>query len=149
VYANPNGFNVTPDFELTPGTHKVAVAGTTAAGASFNTGWSFNTSAGATPNSITSLSPGPGAKVPSNFTIHGHTIAGSHVHVVAEGSTSALGGLLQVGTGTFQTDVTADGSGNFSAPVAINAVGGGQVRVIITSTSPSGAAIERQLVYSS
>jgi len=44
VYANPSGFNVTPDFELTPGTHKVTVSGTTAAGASFTTGWSFSTS---------------------------------------------------------------------------------------------------------
>jgi methionine-rich copper-binding protein CopC len=149
VYANPNGFNVTPGFELTPGSHKVSVTGTTAAGESFNTGWSFSTSAGATPNYINALSPGPGAKVSGNFTVRGRTIAGSKVHVVAEGSTTALGGLLQVGTGTFQTDVTADGSGNFSVPVAVNAVSGGQVRVILTSTSPSGAAIERQLVYSS
>jgi hypothetical protein len=149
VYANPNGFNVTPTFELTPGSHKVAVTGTTAAGASFSTGWSFSTSAGASPNSITNVSPGPGAKVSGNFTLRGHTLAGSKVHVVAEGSASTLGGLLQVGTGTFQTDVNADGNGNFSVPVAVNAVPGGQVRVIITSTSPSGAAIERQLVYSS
>lgn len=149
VYANPNGFNVTPDFELTPGSHKVTVTGNTAAGATFNTGWSFSTSAGAAPNFINNLSPGPGAKVSGNFTIRGRTIPGSRVHIVAEGSASALGGLLQIGTGTFQTDVTADGNGNFSAPVAVNAVAGGQVRVIITSTSPSGAALERQVVYSS
>jgi hypothetical protein len=71
------------------------------------------------------------------------------VHIVASGEASALGGLLQIGTGTFQTDVTADSSGHFSAPIALNAVSGGQVRVLITTTSPGGAALERQVVYSS
>jgi hypothetical protein len=149
VYANQNGFNVTPNFELVPGTHHVAVSGTTTAGPNFNTGWSFQTAAGAAPNTLSIVSPGPGAKVPSQFTIRGRTQPGSHVHVVASGEASALGGLLQVGTGTFQTDVTADANGNFSAPIALNAVSGGQVRVLITTTSPSGASLERQIVYSS
>lgn len=148
VYANTNGFDVTPNWELIPGTHHVAVSGSTAAGSSFSTGWSFNTSAGAAPNFISSVSPSPGTKVSSNFTLRGKTLAGSHVHIVASGEASTLGGLLQIGTGTFQTDVTADAGGNFSAPIALNAVSGGQVRVIITSTSPSGASLERQLVYS-
>lgn len=149
VYANTNGFDVTPNFELAPGTHKVALTGTTAAGASFNTGWSFVTSAGAAANYINSLSPSPGAKVNSTFTIRGRTIPGSKVHVVATGTAAALGGLLQIGTGTFQNDVTADGNGDFSMQIGLNAVSGGQVRVILTSTSPSGASIERQVVYSS
>ena len=149
VYANQSGFDVTPNWELAPGTHRVTVSGATAAGPSFNTGWSFTTSAGAAPNFISNIAPGPGSKVSSNFTLRGHTLAGSHVHIVAAGEASAFGGLLQIGTGTFQTDVTADGSGNFSAPIALNASSGGQVRVIVTSTSPSGASIERQLVYSS
>lgn len=148
VYANSNGFDVTPNWELTPGTHHVAVSGTTTAGASFNTGWSFNTAAGAAPNSISNITPSPGSRVSSNFTLSGHTIPGSSVHIVASGQASALGGLLQVGTGTFQTDVTANGNGYFSTQIALNAVSGGQVRVIITSTSPSGASLERQLVYS-
>ncbi len=149
VYANANGFDATPDFELSPGTHHVTVSGSTATGASFNTGWSFNTTAGAAANYINRLRPGPGAKVGGNFTISGHTIPGSQVHIVASGTATTLGGLLQIGTGTFQTDVTADGNGNFTTSVGLNAVSGGQVRVIITSTSPSGAAIERQIVYSS
>lgn len=148
VYANPNGFDVTPNWELTPGTHHVTVSGTTAAGATFNTGWSFNTAAGAAANFLRNLSPGPGSKVSSSFTLSGTTVAGSHVHIVASGEATALGGLFQVGTGTFQTDVTADGSGNFSAPIGLNAVSGGQVRVIITTTSPGGASLERQVVYS-
>ncbi|HEY9179291.1 MAG TPA: stalk domain-containing protein [Candidatus Baltobacteraceae bacterium] len=149
VFANTNGFNVTPNWELVPGTHHVAVSGTTAAGASFSTGWSFSTSAGAAANFIRSISPAPGSRVGSSFTLSGKTLPGSHVHIVASGEASALGGLFQIGTGTFQTDVTADGNGNFSAPIGLNAVSGGQVRVIITTTSPGGASLERQLMYSS
>ncbi len=148
VYANPNGFDVTPNWELVPGTHHVAVNGTTTAGAGFNSGWSFTTGAGAAPNYVRNVSPGPGSRVGSSFTLNGTTVPGSTVHVVASGEATALGGLLQVGTGTFQTDVTADGNGNFSVPISLNAVSGGQVRVIITTTSPSGASLERQLVYS-
>lgn len=148
VFANTNGFNVTPNFELTPGTHRVRVSGTTSAGASFNTGWSFSTAAGSAANYIQNIAPGPGTRVGNSFTLTGRTIAGSTVHVVANGVSGALGGLLQIGTGTFQNDVTADGNGNFSLPIALNSVSGGQVRVIVTSTSPSGASIERQIVYS-
>lgn len=149
VYANPNGFDVTPGFALQAGSHRVSVSGSTAAGANFNTGWSFSTSGGAGANSITNLRPGAGANVGSNFTLRGQTQPGSHVHIVASGSAGALGGLLQIGTGTFQTDVTADGNGFFSAPIALNAVSGGQVRVIITSTAPNGSAVEQSVVYSS
>ncbi|HZZ65130.1 MAG TPA: copper amine oxidase N-terminal domain-containing protein [Candidatus Baltobacteraceae bacterium] len=148
VYANPNGFDVTPNFQLPPGTHHVAVSGTTAAGAQFNTGWSFTTAGGASPNRINYISPPAGSRVGSNFTLTGHTRPGSHVHIVASAAAN-IGGLLQVGTGTFQTDVTADGSGNFSAPIALNSVSGGQVRVIVTSSAPDGSAVEQSIVYSS
>jgi len=149
VYSSANGFDVTPDFELTPGTHRVRVTGTTSGGAGFNTGWSFNTAAGATANYLRNVSPGPGTKVGNSFTLAGHTLPGSRVHIVASGVAGELGGLLQIGTGTFQNDVTADSNGNFSLPISMPSVSGGQVRVIITSTSPSGASIERQIVYSS
>jgi hypothetical protein len=148
VFANTNGFNVTANWELVAGTHHVSISGTTAAGPTFNTGWSFNTSAGAAANYIRNISPSPGTKVGSSFTLSGTTIPGSTVHVVASGEATAFGGLFQIGTGTFQTDVTADANGNFSTQVALNAVSGGQVRVILTTTSPGGAALERQLVYS-
>jgi Copper amine oxidase N-terminal domain len=148
VYANANGFDLTPNFELAPGSHKVVVTGRTAAGATFNTGWSFDTAAGSAANYIRNIAPGPGTKVGSSFTLTAKTTPGSKVHVVASGVAGALGGLLQVGTGTFQNDVTADGNGNFSVPISLAAVSGGQIRVIVTSTSPSGASIERQIVYS-
>lgn len=148
VYANTNGFNVTPNWELTPGSHHVAVTGATAAGANFNTGWSFSTAAGTAANYLRNINPGPGAKVGSSFTLTGTTVPGSHVHVVASGEASAFGGLFQIGTGTFQTDVTADGSGHFDAPIALNAPSGGQVRVLVTTTSPGGASLERSITYS-
>lgn len=149
VYANPNGFDVTPSWELAPGTHRVAVTGTTAAGANFRTGWSFSTAAGASANFIRNLSPGPGSRVGNQFTLSGTTLPGSQVHIVASGQASELGGLLQLGTGTFQTDATADSNGRFSASIGLPAVSGGQVRVIVTTTSPNGASLERNLVYSS
>lgn len=148
VYANPNGFNVTANFELYAGTHRVTVSGTTVSGATFSRSWTFYTQAGAAANFINRFSPSPGSRVGGSFTISGHTLPNSRIHIVATGESTALGGLLQIGTGTFQTDVQADGNGNFSAPVALNAVSGGQVRVILTSTSPGGASIERQIIYS-
>jgi hypothetical protein len=149
VYANQSGFDVTPNFELAPGSHHVGVSGSTAAGPSFNTGWSFTTTGGVAPNYLNNIHPGPGSSVGSNFTLSGTTLPGSRVHIVASGSASALGGLFQISTGTFQTDTTADGAGHFSAGIGLNAVSGGQVRVIITSTSPGGASVERSIVYSS
>ena len=147
VYANTNGFDVTPGFELVPGSHRVTVSGTTAAGATFSRSWTFSTSAGASANVINRLSPPAAAKVGGSFTLSGHTLPGSSVHIVAQGSATALGGLFQIGTGTFQTDTTADSNGNFSAPISLNTAPGGSVTVIITSTSPSGASIERRIVY--
>ncbi len=91
VYANQNGFDVTPNWELVPGTHHVSVTGSTTAGPSFRTGWSFSTSAGAAANFIRSLTPSPGSKVSSSFTLNGNTIPGSQVHIVASGEASALG----------------------------------------------------------
>lgn len=148
VYANANGFDVTPRSALSAGTHSVRVTGTTQAGASFDQSWSFTTQNGATTNFIRNLSPGAGGHVSSNFTITANTLPGSHVHIVAGGAAS-LGGIFQVGTGTFTTDVTADSSGRFTAPISVNAVSGGQVRVIIQSTSPDGSSVERSVVYGS
>lgn len=148
VYANTNGFDVSPDFALSPGSHSVNVTGTTASGASFSTGWSFSTSSGAAANVLNRISPSAGSQVRSGFTLSGHTRPGSAVHIVASGEASALGGLLQVGTGTYQTDATADSSGNFSVSIPMSTTSGGQLRVIVTSTAPDGSSVERSIVYS-
>lgn len=147
VYANSNGFDVTPSSPLSASGHRVTVTGTTQAGASFSTGWSFRTTSSTAENYIRAIAPAAGATVGSNFTITGRTLPNSSVHIVASGEANAFGGLLQIGTGTFQTDVNADGNGVFSAQIAINAPSGGQVRVIMQSTAPGGASVERSLTY--
>ncbi len=148
VYANANGFDVTPRAPLTQGSHRVGVSGTTQAGASFSTGWSFTTGSASGTNAISNISPAPNTTVGGSFTLKGHTLPNSHVHIVASGQASAFGGLLQVGTGTFQTDTTADANGNFSANIATNATSGGQLRVLIQSTAPNGSSAERSITYS-
>jgi hypothetical protein len=148
VYANANGFDVTPSFQLAAGTHKVQVNGTTQAGASFSRSFTFVTGGSASSsNSISNLSPQPGASVTSNFTLKGKTAPNSVVHVVASGQTSAFGGMLQIGEGTFQSDVNADANGLFTVPIALNAVSGSQIRVVIQSTAPGGASAEKSITY--
>lgn len=148
VYANANGFDVTPSFQLAAGSHKVDVSGVTEAGNSFDRSWSFVTGGSASSsNYVQNLSPQAGSTVGSNFTLSGKTVPNSLVHVVASGEANAFGGLLQIGTGTFQTDVHADGNGVFTARIALNAVSGGQVRVLLQSTAPGGASAERSITY--
>ena len=148
VYANANGFDVTPSSPLSQGSHRVHVSGTTQAGDNFNTGWSFTTGAASTNNFIGGISPSPNASVGGNFTLTGRTLPNSHVHVVASGESSAFGGLLQVTTGTFQTDTTADANGRFSINIAAAGGNGGQLRVLLQSTAPNGASVERSITYS-
>ena len=148
VYANANGFDVTPRAPLSQGSHRVRVSGTTQAGASFSTGWSFSTGAASSTNYVNVVSPAPNSKVSGNFTLKGRTLPNSRVHVVASGEASAFGGLLQVGTGTFQSDATADSNGNFSMSIATNAPPGTQLRVLLQSTAPNGSSVERSLTYS-
>jgi hypothetical protein len=145
--ASSTSFNVTAPFPLNPGTHTVRTTGATAAGASFDTGWSFTTGAGATNNVLNNISPPNGSTVGSSFTLSGHTRAGAAVHVAATASATAFG-IIPIGTGTFQTDVTADGNGYFSVPVSINTTTGGHVTVIITSTASNGSSVSRTLNYS-
>ncbi len=149
VYTNASGFDVTPGFALDPGNHNVTVSGTTSNGSPFNTGWSFytsNTASGAAQNYIVNVSPAPNTRTGSSFTLSGRTLPNSKIHIVATG-TSTIGGLFQVGTGTFQSDVTADSNGYFNVPISLSVLGGGQIRVILTSVSPNGASVENQVVY--
>ncbi|MHB8179153.1 MAG: copper amine oxidase N-terminal domain-containing protein [Vulcanimicrobiaceae bacterium] len=148
VYANANGFNVTAPYALNNGRHYVHVTGTTQAGANFSAGWGFRGGSVSSANYIQNLQPQPGAVLPTNFIFSGRTLPGSQVHIVATGETPAFGGLIQIGTGTVQADATADANGMFSANISINAVHGGTVRVLIQSTAPSGASIERSFNYS-
>jgi hypothetical protein len=145
--ASANSFNVTAPFPLNPGSHTVRVTGNTVAGATFDRGWSFTTAAGATSNALNNISPPDGSTVGSSFTLSGHTRPGAAVHVAATASATAFG-IIPIGTGTFQTDVTADGNGDFSVPVNLNTTSGGHVTVIVTSTQSNGSSVSRTLNYS-
>ncbi|HVS47259.1 MAG TPA: copper amine oxidase N-terminal domain-containing protein [Verrucomicrobiae bacterium] len=148
VYANNNGFDLTPPQPLQAGSHRVRVSGTTQAGAAFATGWTFATTATINgENFIRAIRPGNGSTVGGQFTITGRTMPGATVHAVATGQTGAVGGIFQIGTGTYQTDVTADGNGFFSVPIAINVFAGGLVRVVLQSTSAAGSSLESTLTY--
>jgi hypothetical protein len=147
VYANSGGFDVTPSFALGTGNHQVNVTGTTQNGASFNTGWSFQTGSASRTNFIRGVSPTTDSRVQSTFNLSGRTMPGSQVHIVASGQASALGGLIQVGTGTYQTTVQADGNGSFNASIALSNVQGSQVRVMIQSTAPDGSSRETSYNY--
>ncbi len=148
VYANANGFDVTPPTPLSPGSHHVMVTGTTAAGASFRTGWNFTIGNSSARNYLRGISPGPGSRVSPTFTFSGNTLPGSQVHIVASAEASAFGGLLQLNAGSYQTTVQADNNGNFSTQVTLNNVGGAQVRVIVQAIAPDGTSIERSFTYS-
>jgi hypothetical protein len=104
---------------------------------------------GASTNSLRITGPPAGAQVGGNFTLTGHTVPGAAVHVAARASAQVISGVFSVGTGTFSNDVTADGNGNFSVPITLNTVSGGQVQVVVTSTAPNGASVQRAITYGS
>lgn len=149
VYVNSNGFDVTPSSPLSIGSHRVRVTGSTQAGASFSTGWRFNVgSSSSSSNFLRGIQPPSGSRVSSSFNFSGRTAPGAQVHIVATGSAAALGGILQIGTGTFQNTVQADGNGVFSLGITLNDVNGSQVRVIVQSVAPNGASVEGSYTYS-
>ncbi|HEY8297467.1 MAG TPA: copper amine oxidase N-terminal domain-containing protein [Candidatus Baltobacteraceae bacterium] len=148
VYLNGGGtaFYFTPRNMLSSGSHTVHLTGTTAAGAGFDRQWSFSTQNGVSQNFVHLTSPGAGTKVGSSFTLRGTTLPNSKVHIIATGVANL--GPIPIGTGSFQVDTTADANGRFSQQVQVNAFGGGQVRVLIQSQSPDGAAAELPVLYS-
>ncbi len=97
-------------------------------------------------NFIRVTAPSAGAKVGANFTLSGVTRAGSTVAIEATGR-AVVGGVIPVGSGTFQNSTTADANGNFSVQVHIVPIPGGSAHILIRSTSPSGVARERNVTY--
>jgi hypothetical protein len=99
-------------------------------------------------NILNRLSPAANSQVGGSFTLSGHTRPGSTVHIVAQSTSAALGGIFQVPRGNYAIDTTADGNGNFSVPISLRVVSGGSIRVQLTSTSPNGVTITRTIAYS-
>jgi Copper amine oxidase N-terminal domain len=144
-YVSANDFLFTPTFDLPTTQHTVRITGNSSSGVAFNRGWNFSsgTNTGgnySVNNYLNNLNPAPNTTVGSNFTVYGTTIPNSAVHIAATGS-ALLGGIFQVTSGTYTADTNADGNGNFSQAISLNAVSGGAVTVRITSIAPgTGAA---------
>ncbi|GAC1506350.1 MAG: hypothetical protein NVS1B14_11730 [Vulcanimicrobiaceae bacterium] len=97
-------------------------------------------------NFIRVTAPSPGAKVGADFTLSGVTRAGSTVAIAATGR-ALVGGVVPVGSGTFQNSTIADANGVFSVAVHIIPIPGGTAHITIRSTSPSGVVHVRNVTY--
>lgn len=134
-----SGFLFTPGYSLIPGSHTVRVTGRATNGINFDQSWSFTSGATASSNYVTNLSPSNGSTVGNTFTISGTTLPNSTVHVVVTPQ-AVFGGMFTVSTGTYVTDVHADGSGNFQQTVNVTTASGGTVSVRLTSIAPHTGA---------
>ncbi len=147
TYASPTSFYVTPDYQLSLGRHTVTVSGTTQNGQSFTRSWEFTARNATGANFINDIRPAPNSGgVGNNFTLVGATLPGSSIHVVAQ-ATQTLIGIFPIGSGTYQTDARASAGGTFRIPISLSGNSGNQIRLLIRSTSPSGASITRQVTY--
>jgi len=142
---SPRGFTYAPRSPLQAGEHTVRVTGTDTNGQPFNRGWRFSSGTStALAGQITNVRPGDGAVVPRSFTITGHTTPGARVNIqigAASGGANTIGGLIGAILGgggnqgsTASFTVNADGNGDFSQPVSINAPSGTQLAIAINAT---------------
>ncbi len=137
AYVSAQDILFTPSYNLTAARHTVEVIGKSSNGVGFDRSWAFNSGGSAANIPLNNLTPQDGSTVSSTFTVSGNTTAYARVHIAATAS-ALFGGILRVGTGTYSTDVVADGNGNFSAQVSLAAAtSGGNVSVRITSVDPN------------
>jgi hypothetical protein len=157
---SPRGFSYAPRSPLQAGEHTVRVTGTDTSGGSFNRGWRFASGTStATAGQITNVRPANGATVPNQFTISGHTSPGARVTITigaATGNTSTIGGLIGAILGgggnqgnTASYTVNADGNGDFSQGVSVNAPSGTRLAIAINAIDPqtgaSGTPVQEQV----
>jgi hypothetical protein len=142
---SPRGFTYAPRSPLQAGAHTVRVTGTDTNGQPFNRGWRFSSGTStALAGQITNVRPADGSVVPRAFTITGHTTPGARVNIQigsAAGGANSIGGLIGAILGgggnqgsTASFTVNADGNGDFSQPVSINAPSGTQLAIAINAT---------------
>jgi hypothetical protein len=141
---SPRGVVFSPPSDLQSGRHDVRVFGTDSNGLPFDGRWTFASGTSVVSNTITDLRPANGANVHGQFTVSGHTLPGARV-VVQVGTVSqptaenVIGQLLGVGgnangNNSVRSEVIADGSGNFSTPIAIQARPGQALSLVVDST---------------
>jgi hypothetical protein len=138
---SPRGVVFSPPSDLQTGRHEVMVAGADMNGMPFEQRWNFVSGTATVSNSITDLRPGQGATVKDSFNVTGKTLPGARVVVQVgtvnqRGSESAIGQLLGIGGGnaSVRSEVTADGNGNFDAPVTLQARSGQPLTLVVDST---------------
>ena len=134
AYVSPNDFLFTPGYALAAQQHTVEVSGRSQGGASFDRSWSFTSGVTSTANFLSNLRPANGSTVSSNFTVSGRTLPLASVRIAATAS-QVFGGIFRAVTGTYTTDLQADGNGNFSRDIPLSLSSGGNVTVQITSTA--------------
>ncbi len=152
---SPRGVVFSPASDLQSGRHDVRVVGTDTNGHPFDMSWTFASGTSAVVNAITDLRPGNGASVHGQFVVTGHTLPGARV-VVQVGTASGprsdnniLGQLFGTGAGaseTVRSEVTADGSGNFQAPISIAVRPGQALTLVVDSTDAQTKAAAPRLV---
>ncbi len=147
----PSGFVYSPPSDLQSMRHVVRVVGHDTSGAPFDMRWSFTSGTSAVVNELSGIAPQNGAQVGSQFTVSGRTLPGALVVVqvgAAAGNPSsvagAVGSILGLGGGAnVRNEVTANADGSFSTVVAINALPGTTLQVVINSTDPRTKAAAR------
>jgi hypothetical protein len=141
-----HGFYFVPTYDLTPTSHTVHVTGDSTDGVRFDLSWSFTSGTSVVPNYLHNISPADGATVGRTFTESGTTLPGSTVHIGAL-ATAVFGPIVMPASG-YDTDVTADATGHFSASVTLASIAsGGTVTVRITSTAPVTKAAAQVTVH--
>lgn len=150
---SPNGFSYGPRSPLQAGQHTVRVTGTDTNGGHFARAWRFTSGTSTvSAGQITNIRPVNGTTVQNQFTISGHTTPGARVTIqvgTSTGNSTTIGGLIgQIlgagGGGGNQVSapitVNADGNGNFSQQVTVNAPSGTQLTIALNATDPQTGA---------
>ncbi len=145
-----SGFIYAPSSPLQSMPHSVTVSGNLASGQPFQESWHFSTGASSYRNTLSILAPIDGSGVGRTFVVRGRSLPYALVHVDAGASANFVGRSFAFGTGNASVDTTADGNGNFSAPVSVRAFPGATIGVTITSTDPqSRESAQKKLQLSS
>lgn len=150
---SPRGVVFSPPSDLQSGRHDVRVMGTDQNGMSFDSRWAFTSGTAVVSNRITGLLPGDGSAVRGQFMVSGHTMPGARVvvqvgTVAARSAENVIGQLLGAGNGSsnVRSEVTADGNGNFRAPMDIQTRSGQQMTLVVDSTDARSQSAAPRIV---
>jgi hypothetical protein len=150
---SPRGVVFSPPSDLQSGRHDVRVIGNDQNGMPFDSRWAFTSGTAVVSNRITDLLPGDGSAVRGRFMVSGHTMPGARV-VVQVGTVAqrtaenVIGQLLGSGNGSsnVRSEVTADGNGNFHAPMDIQTRSGQQMTLVVDSTDARSQSAAPRIV---